>query len=104
MTKEEEVVDGILQRGYDCFIKDGDIVITKDGQTTTTPIINYMSLLEPFIIETNNGPKEVQPNKPIDVITIFLHIHQSELDKRNGVEVVFSNLTLEDLIKNSKDL
>lgn len=73
---EKEIIDEIIERGYDCFINEQDIVMTKNGFTYTVSLENTLKLMENQTILHEGITTEFPGATLTDIIAILMNNHK----------------------------
>ena len=81
----KEIIDMLINKGYDAFISLGNIVVTKDGFTAQTPLDNALALMKPNTIETTKGTIKMKGFDLLVVVDLIIGHHKSSKDIKDGV-------------------
>ncbi len=102
---KEELIEEVTKKGYDCFIdKQENIVITKDGYTTTSPLKNSLILMEEKDMDIGKEIIKLPGVPLIEVVGLLIDNHIVQKDINDGVYDHKKFLTEEESIEKLKSI
>lgn len=84
MMSNEDIINNLHYRGYDGFINGDDIIVLKDGFTSTSSLAGSLDLMTPKSIMVFDKEMTPPPMSISEVVDLIIYNHNNKKDIYDG--------------------